>query len=137
MLNPYPIEGIDVGLREDILDPEIKVPKDEDFILPPSLEDLIDKSKVTHRFLPKQGDINRLIAHINKKALRDTNLCVNLRDLRVAYLTSPHFRDIYLYLLQNRIPMGKTAVIRLDNNARNYMLLDGLLFKIIDDGENK
>ena len=34
VLNPHPIEGIDVGLGEDILDPEIKVPKDEDFILP-------------------------------------------------------------------------------------------------------
>ena len=96
---------------------------------------MIDKNKVTHRFLPKQGDIDQLIAHINKKVLRDTNLCVNLRDLRVAYLTSPHFRDIYL--LQNRIPMGKTAARRIDNNARNYLILDRLLFKIIDDGEDR
>ena len=75
VLNPHPIEGIVVGLGEDILDPEIKVPKDEDFILPHPLEDLIDKSKVTHRFLPNQGDIDWLIAHINKKVLTDTNLC--------------------------------------------------------------
>ena len=33
--------------------------------------------------------------------------------------------------------MGKTAARRLDNNARNYLILDGLLFKIIDDGEDK
>ena len=137
VLNLCPTEGIDIGLREDILDPEIKVPKDEDFILLPPLEDLIDKNKVTHRFLPKQGDIDQLVAHINKKVLRDTNLCVNLRDLRAAYLTSPHFRDIYIYLFQNRIPMGKTAARRLDNNARNYLILDGLLFKIIDDGEDR
>ena len=137
VLNPCPIEGIDVGLGEDILDPEIKVPKEEDFILPPPLEDLIDRSKATHKFLPKQGDIDRLIAYINKKVLTNTNLCVNLRDLRVAYLTSPPFRDIYLYLLQNRIPMGKTPARRLDNNAINYLILDGLLFKIIDDGDDK
>ena len=67
--------------------------------------------------------------------LRDTNLCVDLRDLKAAYLTSPHFRDIYLYLLQNRMPLGKGAVKRLDQNARNYLILDGLLFKILDDGE--
>ena len=106
VLNPCPIEGIDVGLGEDILDPDIKVPKEEDFILPPPLEDSIDRRKVTHKFLPKQGDIDQLI---NKKMLTDTNLCVNLRDLRAAYLTSPHFRDIYLYLLQNRIPNGKNC----------------------------
>ena len=67
--------------------------------------------------------------------LRDTNLCVDLRDLKAAYLTSPHFRDIYLYLLQNRLPLGKGAAKRLDQNARNYLILDGLLFKILDDGE--
>ena len=59
--------------------------------------------------------------------LRDTNLCVDLRDLKAAYLTSPHLRDIYLYLLQNRMPLGKGAAKRLDQNARNYLILDGLL----------
>ena len=76
-----------------------------------------------------------LIAKINKKVLRDTSLCVDLRDLKVAYLTSPHFRDIYLYLLQNRMPLRKGVAKWLDQNARNYLILDGLLFKILDDGE--
>ena len=67
--------------------------------------------------------------------LGDTNLCVDLRDLKVAYLTSPYFRAIYLYLLQNRMPLGKGTAKRLDQNARNYLILDGLLFKILDDGE--
>ena len=69
--------------------------------------------------------------------LRDTNLCVDLRDLKAAYLTSPHFRDIYLYLMQNRMPLGKGAARRLDQTARNYLILDGLLFKILDDREGK
>ena len=60
---------------------------------------------------------------------------MDLRDLKVAYLTSPHFRDIYLYLLQNRMPLGKGVAQQLDQNARNYLILDGLLFKILDDGE--
>ena len=61
---------------------------------------------------------------------------MNLRDLKAACLTSPHFRDIYLNLTQNKVPLGKGAARRLEQNARNYMLLDGLLFKIIelDDG---
>ena len=68
--------------------------------------------------------------------LRDTNLCVYLRDLKASYLTSPHFRDIYLYLLQNRLPLGKGAARRLDLRlARNYLILDGLLFKILDNGK--
>ena len=42
------------------------------------------------------------------------NLCVDLRDLKAAYLTNPHFSGIYLYLLQNRLPLGKGAARRLD-----------------------
>ena len=137
IFHPPPIEGIDVGVIEGLetLDPEIRIPTEEDFVLPPPLESLLDKAKMAYKFLPKQGDIDRLIAKINKKVLRDTNLCVDLRDLKAEYLTSPHFRDIYLYLLQNRLPLGKGATKRLDQNARNYLILDGLLFKILDDGE--
>ena len=137
IFHPPPIEGIDIGGADglEILDPEIRIPTEEDFVLPPPLESLLDKAKMAYKFLPKQGDIDRLIAKINKKVLRDTNLCVDLRDLKAAYLTSPHFRDIYLYLLQNRMPLGKGAAKRLDKNARNYLTLDGLLFKILENGK--
>ena len=137
IFHPPPIEGIDIGGADglEILDPEIRIPTEEDFVLPPPLESLLDKAKMAYKFLPKQGDIDRLIVKINKKVLRDTNLCVDLRDLKAAYLTSPHFRDIYLYLLQNRMPLGKGAAKRLDQNARNYLTLDGLLFKILENGE--
>ena len=137
IFHPPPREGIDTGGADglEILDSEIRIPTEEDFVLPPPLESLLDKAKMAYTFLPKQGDIDRLIAKINKKVLRDTNLCVDLRDLNAAYLTSPHFRDIYLYLLQNRMPLGKGAAKRLDQNARNYLTLDGLLFKILENGE--
>ena len=117
-----------------MLDPEIRIPTDEDFVLPPPLGSLLDKAKMAYKFLPKHGDIDRLIAKINK-VLRDTNLCVDLRDLKAAYLTGPHFRDICLYLLQNRVSLEKGVAKWLDQNARNYLILDGLLFKILDDGE--
>ena len=64
--------------------------------------------------------------------MRDTKLNMNLRDLRAAYLQSPHFRDIYLNITQNKVPLGKGAAKRLKQNARNYLILDGLLFKIIE-----
>ena len=91
IFHPPPIEGMDIGGADglEILDPEIRIPTEEDFVLPPPLESLLDKAKMAYKFLPKQGDIDRLIAKINKKVLRDTNLCVDLRDLKAAYLTSP------------------------------------------------
>ena len=131
-LNPTPIEGVDVGDSEEVLDPQIRIPDQSDFELPPPLQDIVDPSKITHKFLPKQGEIDRLINQINKKVLRDTKLSMNLRDLRAAYLQSPHFRDIYLNLTQNKVPLGKGAAKRLEQNARNYLILDRLLFKIIE-----
>ena len=131
-LNPTPIEGIDVGDSEEVLDPQIRIPDQSDFELPPLLQDIVDPSKITHKFLPKQGEIDRLINQINKKLLRDTKLSMNVRDLRAAYLQSPQFRDIYLNLTQNKVPLGKGAAKRLEQNARNYLILDGLLFKIIE-----
>ena len=136
-LNPTPIEGIDVGDSEEVLDPQIRIPDQSDFELPPPLQDIIDPSKITHKFLPKQGEIDRLINQINKKVLRDTKLSMNLRDLRAAYLQSPHFRDIYLNLTQNKVPLGKGAAKRLEQHARNYLILDGLLFKIIELEDGK
>ena len=131
-LNPTPIEGIDVGDSEEVLDPQIRIPDQSDFELPPPLQDIVDPSKITHKFLPKQGEIDRLINQINKKVLRDTKLSMNLRDLRAAYIQSPHFRNIYLNLTPNKVPLGKGATKRLEQNARNYLILDGLLFKIIE-----
>ena len=87
-LNPTPIEGIDVGVSEEVLDPQIRIPDQNDFELPPSLQDVVDPTKITHKFLPKQGEIDRLINQINKKVLRDTKPSMNLRDLKAAYLTS-------------------------------------------------
>ena len=104
-LNPTPIEGMDVGDSEEVLDPQIRIPDQSDFELPPPLQDIVDPSKITHNLLSKQGEIDRLINQINKKVLRDTKLGMNLRDFRAAYLQSPHFRDIYLNLTQNKVPL--------------------------------
>ena len=131
-LNPTPIEGIDVGDSEEVLDPQIRIPDQSDFEIPLPLQEIVDPSKITHKFLPKQGEIDRLIKQINKKVLRDTKLNLNLRDLRAAYLQSPHFRDIYLNLTQNKVSLGKGAAKRLEQNARKYLILDGLFFKIIE-----
>ena len=42
IFHPAPIEGIDIGGADglEILDPEIRIPTEEDFVLPPPLESL-------------------------------------------------------------------------------------------------
>ena len=123
----------DTGEGQEILDPEIKIPEESDFYEPEPLEQVIDVKKQWYKFLPKQGDVDKILTQINHKILRDTKLPLMLKDLKAAYLTSPHFRDVYLHLLQNRAPINKSAAHRLVVNAHNYMILDGLLFKITEN----
>ena len=129
-----PIPGIDLGEEEEILDPKVWAPNEEDFIKPPPLEELVDPTKIKQTFIPCQSELTKLLKQINTRILRSTHLVNDLRDLKAAYLTSPHFRDIYIYLNQNKVPMNRLAARRIEINSRNYMLLDGLLFKILDTG---
>ena len=39
------MEGIDVGDSEEVLDPQIRIPDQSDFELPPPLLDVVDPSK--------------------------------------------------------------------------------------------
>ena len=129
-----PIPGIDLGEEEEILDPEVRAPNEEDFIKPPPLEELVDPTKIKQTFIPRQGELMKLLKQINTRILQSTHLVNDLRDLKAAYLTSPHFRDIYIYLTQNKVTLNRLAARRIEINSRNYMLLDGLLFKILDMG---
>ena len=135
-LNPRPTPGIDTGVEEELLDPEMRFLELPDFVPPISLDKIVDLSKVTYKFLPKQGEIDRLLKQIERKVLRDINLSNELKDLKAAYLTSPHFKDIYLNLMQNKVPLNTGVARRMERSVRDYLTLDGLLFKIIPCGRH-
>ena len=97
---------------------------------------MVDLSKAAYKFLSKQGEIDRLLNQIEKKELRDINISNELRDLKAAYMDSPHFRDIYLNLMHGKVPVNKGATRRMENSVRDYMTLDGLLFKIVPCGRD-
>ena len=99
----------DLGEEEEVLDPEVHMPNDVDFIKPPPLEELVDPTQTKHSFIPKQGELNKLLQQINTRILQGTHLVQDLRDLKAAYLASPHFRDIYIYLCQNKVLLNRLA----------------------------
>ena len=102
-----PIPGVDLGEDEEALDPEVQTPDDVDFIKPPPLEELVDPTKVKQTFIPKQGELTKLLQQINTRILRGTHLVCDLQDLKAAYLTSPHFCHIYIYLCQNKVLLNR------------------------------
>ena len=126
--DPY----IDLGGPPNIdeVEPSFRTPVRQDFQVPPSLEEQLEDGQMVHRYLPKQVDIERLLRQIQRKILRQTRFPDGLKDIQAAYLNSPHFRDVYLFLLENKLPSTKIAAKRVQQQAPNYMTLDTLLFYI-------
>ena len=54
-----------------------------------------------------------------------------IKEIQAGYLISLYFKDIYLYLAQNKLPSSKAAIRKVEALAEQYIWLDSLLFKII------
>ena len=99
------------------------------------MNDLINTGNLIQNFLPKQADIDKILKVIQRKVLRSTHVPVEVKEIQTGYLSSPHFKDIYLYLAQNKLPTSKAAIRKVETLAEWYILLDSLLFKITPEKE--
>ena len=55
---------------------------------------------------------------------------MEIKEIQAGYLCSPYFKDLHLYLSQNKLPSLKSAIKKLEALAERYVLLDSLLFRI-------
>ena len=60
---------------------------------------------------------------------------MEIKEIQVGYLYSPYFKDLYLYLSQNKFPSSKSAIRKLETLSEKYVLLDSPLFKISPEQE--
>ena len=97
------------------------------------LSEFADVRKLHAHEIPKQKNLDPLLKLLETKILRQIHLPTSFRDLHGAYLHSPFFRDIYLYLLDNKAPYNPRKRSRVISQSTDYMLLDNLLFKIVKD----
>ena len=78
-----------------------------------------------------QADINKILKVIQRQVLKGTHLPVTVKEIQAGYLISPYFKDLYLYLAQNKLPSTKSAIWKVEMLAEKYILLDSLLFKLV------
>ena len=102
---------------------------------PKELNYLINTGNLVLKFLPKQADTDKILKVIQRKVLQGMHLPVEIKEIQARYLTSPHFKDIYLYFSQNKLPTSKTTIRKVETLAERYILLDSLLFKITPEKE--
>ena len=98
---------------------------------PQELKDLIDTTKLIQKFLPKQTDINKILDIIKRKVLKGTHLPLMIKEIQTGYLNSPYFKDLYLFLSQNKLPSKRSAIKKVEMLAESFVILDSLIFKLV------
>ena len=69
--------------------------------------------------------------------MKCTHLPITIKEIQAGYLNSPYFKDLYLYLTQNKLPSSKSAIHKVETLAERYILLDSLLFKLNTNPEKE
>ena len=91
----------------------------------------MDSTKLIHKYLPKQVDIDKIMDIIKRKVLKGTHFPLTIKEIQAGYLSSSFFKDLYVYLAHNKLPSKKNAIRKVLTLSQNYVLLDQWLFKLI------
>ena len=98
---------------------------------PQELTDMIDTTKLIQKYLPKQKNIDKILDIIKRKVSKGTHLPLTIKEIQAGYLTSPCFKDLYLFLSQNKLPSKRSAIKKVEMLAESFVLLDSLIFKLV------
>ena len=95
-----------------------------------------DKLSLFRKHIPKQKEIDALLKDLRKRVLH--NLMVNLdtKDLIEHYSKSLRYRDIDNYIADGRLPGNVNMQKKIAGKAANYVIVNGLLFKITQHKES-
>ena len=85
-------------------------PDKSQIVDPPELIHLVNTERIVQKYLTKQTDIDKILKVIQRKVLKGTRLPLTIKEIQAGYLNSPYFKDLYLYLSQNKMPSSKGAM---------------------------
>ena len=77
--------------EEGIITEIYEIPDKSYLEQPPELSDLMDSTKIIHKYLPKQVDIDKILNIIKRKVLKGTHLLLTIKEIQVGYLSSSFF----------------------------------------------
>ena len=76
-------------------------------------------------------DIDKILDIIKRKVLKGTHLPLTIKEIQAGYLTSLYFKDLYLFLSQNKLPSKRSTIKKVETLAESFVLLDSLIFKLV------
>ena len=92
---------------------------------------------VFSRHIPKQTEIDEFLAVLKAKVTKEYKLPLLAQSIINAYPQSPVFRNIYQYITTNTLPPNRRLQRSIISNSDNYIVADGLLFKLQQVSRNK
>ena len=116
--------------QEGIISEIYQRPEKSQLVESPELADLVNTDKIVQRYLPRQTDIDKILKVIQRKVLKGTRLPVTIKEIQAGYLNSPYFKDLYLYLRQNKLPSSKSVIHKTEVLPERYILLDSFVIQI-------
>ena len=100
--------------QEAVISEIYQRPDKSQLVDPPELTDLVDTDKIVQKYLPKQTAIDKILKVIQRKVLKGTHLPLTIKEFNAGYLNSPHFKDLYLYISQNKLPSSKSTICKIE-----------------------
>ena len=100
--------------QEGIISEIYQRPDKSQLLEPPELAHLINTNNVVQKYLPKQTDIDKILKIIQRKVLKGIHLSLTIKEIQAGYLNSPYFKDLHLYLTQNKLPSSKNTICKVE-----------------------
>ena len=69
--------------------------------------------------------------------MKGTHLPLTIKEIQAGYLTSPYFKDLYLFLSQNKLPSKRSSIKKVEKLAESFVLLDSLIFKLVTTSDKE
>ena len=54
-----------------------------------------------------------------------------MKEFQAGYMSSPYFKDLYLFLSQNKLPSKRASIKKVETLVESFVLLDSLIFKLV------
>ena len=95
-----------------------------------------DKLSLFRKHIPKQQEIDALLKNLRTRVLHDLMVNLDTKDLIESYTKSLRYREIYNYIADGRLPGNAITQKKIAGEAANYVVVNGLLFKIVQHKES-
>ena len=95
-----------------------------------------DKLSLFRKHIPKQQEIDALLKNLCKWVLHNPMVNLDTKDLIENYTKSLRYREIYNYTADGRLPGNAITQKKIASKAANYVVVNGLLFKIAQHKES-